>query len=152
MNYLGYKELLKRPLTAFLSSDSDDAKINGKIAEWGDKITQNPKITVLSGFQSTGERILLDKILSGKASAIILLARCMFKKCPEEYQKAVNEGRLLIVSDIDDETITKVDFDRAFERNMRVVNGGKQVVIGYVKKNGMVQKVLDSSQKPYILL
>lgn len=76
----------------------------------------------------------------------------MFKKCPEEYQKAVNEGRLLIVSDIDDETITKVDFDRAFERNMRVVNGGKQVVIGYVKKNGMVQKVLDSSQKPYILL
>ena len=76
----------------------------------------------------------------------------MFKKCPEEYQKAVNEGRLLIVSEVEDETITKVDFDHAFERNMRVVNGGKQVVVGFIKKNGMVQKVLDSSQKPYILL
>ena len=152
MNYLGNKELLKRPLTAFLSSDSEEKSINDKIAAWGDKITQNPKITVLSGFQSTGERILLDKILNGKASAVILLARCMFKKCPEEYRKAIKENRLLIVSDIDDETITKVDFDRAFERNMRVVSGGKQVVIGYIKKGGMVEKVLTSTEKPYILL
>ena len=152
MNYMGNKELLKKSLTAFLSSDTDDEKINGKIAAWGDKIAVNPNITLLSGFQSTGERILLDKILAGKASAIILLARCMFKKCPEEYLEAIKQNRLLIISITDDEKAFKVDYDRAVERNMRVVNGGKQVVAGFVKKGGMVEKVLSSAGKPYIKL
>lgn len=152
MNYIGNKELLKKDLTAFLSSDSDDIAVNSKIAEWGKKIASNPKITVLSGFQSTGERMLLDEILKGKASAVILLARCMFKKCPEEYLAAIKQNRLLIISVTDDEKAFKVDYDRAFERNMRVVAGGKQVVVGYVKKGGMVEKVLSSSLKPYISL
>lgn len=152
MNYIGNKELLKKDLTAFLASDTDDVAVNAKISEWGKKIALNPEITVLSGFQSAGERMLLGEILKGNASAVILLARCMFKKCPDEYLAAIKQNRLLIVSVTDDEKAFKVDYDRAFERNMRVVSGGKQVVVGYVKKGGMVEKVLSSSLKPYISL
>jgi len=152
MNYLGNKDLLNKPLTAFLASDTDDEIINGKIAEWGAKIALEPDITVLSGFQSTGERRLLDEILKGKASAVILLARRLFRKCPDDYLDAIRQKRLLIVSITDDETQIKVDYDHAFERNIRVVNGGEQVVVGFVKKGGMVEKVLSSTEKPYILL
>lgn len=54
MNYIGNKELLKKDLTAFLSSDSDDIAVNSKIAEWGKKIASNPKITVYPDFKAPG--------------------------------------------------------------------------------------------------
>lgn len=135
-----------------MASDTDDEAVNKKIGDWGKKVAAHSEITVLSGFQSTGERRLLDEILKGKASAVILLARCLFKKCPEEYLEAVKQKRLLIVSVTDDEKAFKVDYERAYERNKRVVAGGKKVVVGYVKKGGMVEKVLADSEKPYISL
>lgn len=152
MNYIGNKKLLENKLVSFLCSDEDNAALDKKIALWADKFKDNPSVTVLSGFQSRGERVLLDKILSGKANAVMLLARCMFSKCPEEYRNAVNEDRLLIVSITDNKEHLKIDYDRAFERNMRVAGGGEKLIVGYVKKGGMVEKVLSATEKPYVLL
>lgn len=152
MNYIGNKKLLENNLTAFLSSDTEDEKLNAKSAKWAAEIKNDSTVTVLSGFQSHGERIVLEQILNGKANAVMLLARCLFTKCPPEYQNAVKEGRLLILSVTDNKEQFKVDYDSAFTRNMRVVSGGKKIVVGYVKKDGMLEKVLASSEKPFVLL
>lgn len=152
MNYIGNKKLLDNKMASFLCSDACDEKTLNKIAAWADKFKDNDKVTILSGFQSSGERLVLEKILSGKANAVMLLARCMFLTCPEEYVKAVNEGRLLIVSVTDNKEDFKVDYNRAFERNLRVISGGEKIIVGFVKKGGMVEKVLEQAGKPYVLL
>ena len=95
MEYLGNKELLKLPKTAFLASSTIPPDMVLKCYDWA---TAKHEGCVVSGFSSKMEQDVLHFLLKAMCPVILVLARCMYKVVPEELKEAMDEGRLLIIS------------------------------------------------------
>lgn len=83
------------------------------------QMSKQTEIAVVSGFHSHLERNVLDILLRGKCPIIVVLARGMYRKLPKQYEEAMNQNRLLIIS-YEKETITRVSEESAHKRNGRV--------------------------------
>ncbi len=95
MEYLGNKELLKLPKTAFLASSTIPPDMVLRCYDWA---TAKHDGCVVSGFSSKLEQDVLHFLLKAKCPVILVLARCMYKVIPAELKEAMEEGRLLIIS------------------------------------------------------
>jgi predicted Rossmann fold nucleotide-binding protein DprA/Smf involved in DNA uptake len=97
LQYLGNKDLLKRKKWGFLASRQ---VASNKVLLCYDWATERSKSgdCVVSGFSSKMEKDVLHFLLKGKSPIIVVLARRMYAKLPEEWRNAVNDGRMLIVS------------------------------------------------------
>ena len=148
--YIGNAGLMKLSKTAFLCSSYAPRGALEASSKWAMEQCRIKKC-VISGFQSEAERKVLDVLLSNNGCAVMLLANTIFDKCPPKYQKAVREGRMLIVSFFDDSQhhITK---SSAETRNKQVLEYADDAVIGYVKKGGMVDMLIKSFSKPSAIL
>ena len=96
---VGNTALMKLPKVAFLSSRriaSDDVL---RCYDWACKVRDTNKC-IVSGFQSPLEKDVLRFLLRGKVPIILVLARRLWRKMPEELRGPINEGRLLIVSPV----------------------------------------------------
>ena len=95
MEYLGNKELLKLPKTAFLASSTIPPDMVLKCYDWA---TAKHEGCVVSGFSSKLEQDVLHFLLKTKCPIILVLARQMYKVIPEELKDALEQGRMLIIS------------------------------------------------------
>ena len=95
MEYLGNKELMNLPKTAFLASSTIPPDMVLKCYDWA---AGKHEGCVVSGFSSKMEQDVLHFLLKAKCPVILVLARQMYKVIPEELKEAMEEGRLLIVS------------------------------------------------------
>lgn len=97
MDYLGNRELLKVPKTAFLASSTIPTDMVLSCYDWATQMSKEGKC-VVSGFSSHLEREVLHFLMKGTCPIILVQAREMYKQIPTELQTLLNDNRLLIIS------------------------------------------------------
>ena len=97
MDYLGNKELLKLPKTAFLASSTIPTDMVLKCYDWATQMAKEDQC-VISGFSSHLEKEVFHFLMKGTCPIILVLARVMFKQVPPELKTLLDVNRLLIVS------------------------------------------------------
>ena len=97
MDYIGNKDLLNLPKTAFLASNTVSSETVLKCYDWATEMREQGRC-VVSGFSSKLEKDVLHFLLKGNQPIIMVLARRMYKAIPEELKTALAQNRLLIIS------------------------------------------------------
>lgn len=95
MEYLGNKELLNQPKTAFLASSTIPPDMVLKCYDWASSKHEG---CIVSGFSSKLEKDVLHFLIKGKQPVIVVLARQLYKQIPQKLQPLLDENRLLMVS------------------------------------------------------
>ncbi len=117
--YFGNKALLNVQKVGFLASRKISTLSVLPALDWAMQVCKQRDIAIVSGFHSLMERNVLKLLLQGQCGIIIVLARGMYRKLPKQYEEAMNQNRLLIIS-YEKETITRVSEESAHNRNERV--------------------------------
>jgi len=97
MDYLGNKELLKLPKTAFLASSRIPVDLVLSCYDWASQTAQSEQC-VVSGFSSHLEKEVLHFLMKGRCPIILVLARQIYKQIPSELQPLLDANRLLVIS------------------------------------------------------
>lgn len=97
IQYLGNKELLKQPKTAFLASSTIPVDMVLKCYDWAVKMRDEGRC-VISGFSSRLEKDVWDFLVKGKQPIILVMARAIYKTIPTDLQPLLDSSRLLIIS------------------------------------------------------
>ena len=84
--------------------------------DWALKISKQKDIAIVSGFHSKMERDVLKILLQGECGIIVVLARGMFRKLPKQYEVAMLQNRLLIIS-YEKESVIRISEATAHKRN-----------------------------------
>ena len=114
--YLGNKELLNMRKVGFLASRKISTLSILPTLDWALKISKQKNIAIVSGFHSKMERDVLKILLQGECGIIVVLARGMYRKLPKQYEEAMLQNRLLIIS-YEKESVTRVSEATAHKRN-----------------------------------
>lgn len=124
IEYLGNKDLLNVHKTAFLASSTIPVDMILKCYDWAEQMRKEGKC-VISGFSSHLEKDVLHFLLKGNQPIILVLARQMYKKVPEELQPLIDNGRLLIIST---SATTRQSKATAHNRNKYICELADQIV------------------------
>ena len=116
METFGNKDLLKMRKVGFLASRKISTLSILPTLDWALKISKQKDIAIVSGFHSKMERDVLKILLQGECGIIVVLARGMYCKLPKQYEVAMSQNRLLIIS-YEKESATRVSEATAHKRN-----------------------------------
>ena len=116
METFGNKELLKQKKVGFLASRKISSLSILPTLYWATEISKREDIAVVSGFHSKMERNVLEILLKGQCGIIVVLARGMYRKLPKQYEEAMSQNRLLIISNEKD-NVKRVSEQTAHKRN-----------------------------------
>ena len=119
--YLGNKQLLNLHKIGFIASRHASTLDVIPTLDWAVEISKSTDVAVVSGFQSPLEKDVLKFFLRGVCPIIIILARGMYRKLPEDLQTPMDQQRLLIISNESDNT-TRVSEITAHKRNEYVIS------------------------------
>ena len=97
LTYLGNKELMTLPKTAFLASSTISPEMVLPCYDWAQRVCKEGRC-VISGFSSHLEAQVLQILIKGSQPIIMVLARRMLRVIPEEFKPLLENGRLLIIS------------------------------------------------------
>lgn len=97
LEYLGNKDLLNLPKTAFLASNTISSETVLRCYDWATEMRRQGRC-VVSGFSSKLEKDVLHFLLKGNQPIIMVLARQMYKVVPTDLKEALEQNRLLIIS------------------------------------------------------
>lgn len=114
--YLGNKELLKQKKVGFLASRNISSLSILPTLDWATEVSKREDIAIISGFHSKMERNVLEILFKGQCGIIIVLARGMYRKLPKQYEEAMSQNRLLIISNEKD-NVKRVSEQTAHKRN-----------------------------------
>jgi len=147
---IGNTALLYLPKFAYLCSQTSAPNVRANTLKWLKSLDLD-NTCIISGFHSPTERFVLDLLLKSKAKIIMVLAKQMFKNCPPKYAKAIEEGRMLIISPFSNNTniVTK---ESAVKRNQYVINHSNTVILGHIRESGMLEKLINDSKTPHYKL
>ncbi len=140
-NYIGNIEILKVTKTAFLCSRKYPADTVLKSFDWGIEQRNNGKC-VISGFHSSIEKEVHYFLLKGTQPVIMVLARGLLSKIEPKLQKALDDGRLLIISPFGQE-IKRITTETAEIRNKFMIELADSIVIAHSTKDGGLEKLLN---------
>ena len=119
MTILGDKDILQRKKIGFIASRKISTLSVLPTYDWAVEVSKRKDVAVMSGFHSPMERDVLKILLQGECGIIIVLARGMYRKLPKQYEKAMEQNRLLIISN-EKESVTRVSELSAHNRNKYV--------------------------------
>ena len=114
--YLGNKELLKMIKVGFLASRKISTLSILPALDWAMQVCKQKDLAIVSGFHSKMERDVLKILLQGECGIIVVLARGMYHKLPKQYEVAMSQNRLLIIS-CEKESVIRVSEATAHKRN-----------------------------------
>ena len=114
--YLGNKELLKIIKVGFLASRKISTLSILPTLDWAMRVCKQKDIVIVSGFHSKMERDVLKILFQGECGIIVVLARGMYRKLPKQYEEAMLQNRLLIIS-YEKESVIRVSEATAHKRN-----------------------------------
>lgn len=114
--YLGNKALLDMQKVGYLASRKISTLSVLPTLDWAMQTSKQKDIAIVSGFHSKMERDVLKILLQGQCAIIVVLARGMYRKLPQQYEEAMAQNRLLIMS-YEKENITRVSETTAHKRN-----------------------------------
>lgn len=139
-SHFGNPELLHLPLTAFLCSRKVPAEVVLRCYDWA--IAQREAGNcVIGGFHSPLEKDVLRYLLKGRQPVVLTLARGMKQIWEQPLQKALDDGRLLIISPFS-EKMRRASVDTAAVRNDLMIQLASRVVVGYADPEGMLARRL----------
>jgi predicted Rossmann fold nucleotide-binding protein DprA/Smf involved in DNA uptake len=116
METFGNTELLKMRKVGFLASRKISSISILPTLDWATEVSKREDIAIVSGFHSKMERNVLEILLKGQCGIIIVLARSMYRKLPKQYEGAMSQNRLLIISN-EKESVTRISETTAHRRN-----------------------------------
>ena len=116
METLGNNELLKMRKVGFLASRKISTLSILPTLDWAMKASKQKDIAIVSGFHSKMERDVLKILLRGECGIIVVLARGMYRKLPKQYEEAMSQNRLLIIS-YERESVIRISESSAHKRN-----------------------------------
>ena len=116
METFGNKELLKQKKVGFLASRKISSLSILPTLDWATEVSKREDNAIVSGFHSKMERNVLEILLKGQCGIIIVLARGMYRKLPIQYEVAMSQNRLLIISNEKD-NVKRVSEQTAHKRN-----------------------------------
>ncbi|MBW2655834.1 MAG: DNA-binding protein [Deltaproteobacteria bacterium] len=148
MEYFGNKDIIKLYKTAFFCSRKCPADIVLKSLDWAKSKKDNEEC-VISGFHSRIEKDVFDILLKGTQPLIMVLARGMKKRWPEEIKKAVKQEKLLIISPFD-KKITYITQETANKRNEIMADIADEVFLAYATPNGNLDELLKGTKNKTI--
>jgi predicted Rossmann fold nucleotide-binding protein DprA/Smf involved in DNA uptake len=143
---LGNIALLKLPTIAFLCSRKIPASVVLKCYDWAIEQRESGAC-VISGFHSQIEKDVLHYLLKGKQPIILVLARGLKEKIEPEFEKPMEEGRLLIITPFD-KTVKRVTELTAETRNKLMTDLSDKITVGYSSTGGQLEKLLQNIEKP----
>lgn len=126
--------------TAFLCSRQAPAEAVLRCYDWAIAMREAGRC-VIGGFHSPLEQDVLHYLLKGNQPVILVLARGMKSKWEPSIQKALNEGRLLIISPFGAQT-KRATAETAAVRNDLMIRLADEVVAGYANPEGMLHRRL----------
>lgn len=127
MEIIGNNELLKQKKVGFLASRKISSLSILPTLDWATEVSKREDIAVVSGFHSKMERNVLEILLKGQRGIIIVLARGMYRKLPNQYEEAMSQNRLLIISN-EKESVTRISEATAHRRNKFVKSLSDEMV------------------------
>ncbi len=125
INYLGNKQLLDFSKTAFLASTTIPTDMVLSCYDWAQKVSRSNEC-IISGFSSHLEEQVLHFLLKGTCPIILVLARQMYKKIPQDLQPLIDNGRLLIISTSNSSRQSRIT---AFTRNHYICENADKIVL-----------------------
>lgn len=137
-SHIGNTSILDLPITAFLCSRKVPPEAVLRCYDWA--IAQREAGNcVISGFHSPLEKDVLRYLLKGRQPVALALARGMKQSWEPPLQKALDDGRLLIISPFTEKT-HRASADTAAVRNDLMIQLAGRVVVGYADPEGMLTR------------
>jgi len=147
-DHIGNYELLKLSKTAFLCSRKVPASAVLKCYDWA--ILQREKGNcVISGFHSKLEKDVLHFLLKGEQPIILALARGLKERVEPEFQQAIDQGRLLIITPFSEE-VKRVTEQSAGIRNKMMIDLADKIAVGHISIDGILKELLQQTNKSII--
>ena len=148
MDYLGNKELLKLPKTAFLASSKIPVDLVLSCYDWASQTAQSDQC-VVSGFSSHLEKEVLHFLMKGRCPIILVLARQMYKQVPSELQTLLDDNRLLIITT---NNAVRQSKTTAYTRNKYICEIADQIIFVGVTENSSLYPIKDMFKDKHINL
>ena len=136
----GNTDIFAHHKTAFLCSRNYLAKAVLRIYDWAKEMRDGGEC-VISGFHSALERDVLEILLRGSQPLILAAARGLPKRYPADVKKAVDDGRLLVVSPFPD-SVRRITAGTARKRNEFMLSVAERIVIGHMSRDGTLAETL----------
>ena len=114
--YLGNTELLEKRKVGFLASRKISTLSILPTLDWAMQVCKQKDIAIVSGFHSKMERDVLKILLQGECGIIVVLARGMYSRLPQQYEEAMLQNRILIIS-YEKDSVTRISEATAHKRN-----------------------------------
>lgn len=137
---LGNAAIARLPKTAFLCSRAYPAGAVLRIYDWA-KAARERGECVISGFHSALERDVLEILLGGSQPVILAAARGMPARYSPPVRRALQDGRLLVVSAFPPDT-RRITAATARRRNEFMLTVASRAVIGYLSEDGGLAKTV----------
>lgn len=141
--YLGNMRLLEQNMVAYFCSQRYRPKAIMATYDWANALSEQ---VVISTFHSPLERDVLSILLKRKISAIIVLPKRMYRRVPEQYQEALNEGRLLFIALYAD-NVTRVGKENAHKANQYALSLAEEVVFGTINPNSNTERLYEKAKR-----
>lgn len=137
---LGENAILKGLKLAIVCSQRCPGDVVIKTYDFARRVRGSGR-AIVSGFHSPIERDCLPILLRGQDPIIIVQGRRLSStRLPAEWQKAIEAGRLLLISPFTDKQ-TRVTTQLAEERNNFVARLADEVLIAYAHPGGKTEKL-----------
>lgn len=98
METLGNTSLLDRNKIGYFASSKIASLSVLPTLDWATEVSKREDVAIVSGFHSKMEREVLDFLLRGKCGIICVLARSIYKKIPDKFREAYDDGRVLFIA------------------------------------------------------
>jgi predicted Rossmann fold nucleotide-binding protein DprA/Smf involved in DNA uptake len=135
--FLGNRALLELPKFAFLASRKIAPEAVLRCYDWA-TARRDAGECVISGFHSPLEKDVLRFLLKGKQPVILVLARRLWRKIPEELATPLSENRLLIISV---STAARAGEHDTEKRNRYILSHAAHIVFGSLAPDGHLAKL-----------
>ena len=141
MIYCGNISLLDQPKLGFLCSRCTKSNVILPCLDWAVSHAHGDAV-VMSTFHSEMEDAVLDMLLPGTCSIILVLGRSLYKTVPEKLRPALDSGRLLIISISNQRRISR---ESAFAANEYICNNSDSITFGYLSQDSSLQTLFDDA-------
>lgn len=143
MDYLGNLDLLTPSKTAFLASSAIPTDMVLCCYDWAQQASRGNEC-IVSGFSSHLEQRVLHFLMRGTCPIILVLARQMYKRVPDELQPLLNNGRLLIISTT---KATRQSRTTAYARNQYICELVDKIIMVGVDKGSSLAPLKENFSK-----
>ena len=144
MTTLGNITLLDRLPVGFLCSAMTASSAILPCLDWANEMAKGD-VPVMSTFRSKIENKVLEFLLRGKCPIILVLPKGIYRRIPEEYKKAIEEGRMLIVSPVS-QSLTRVGKPASIQCNRYIAEQASSLVFGYIHPESSLMTIYQHSK------